>query len=772
MSKPNNAWRMPHGTPYNEAKPGLTSRAGSAVWRWVKNNAYRHRIKLRPVWFALPVWLLGAAARFTTWIGKPQFVWITLGVLAAIAALVGLAAVKGKRDRVYFATASAISLAWIAAASYWLISWLDVLTYVWVVATGIGVTGWLFDHRIRGLIRVQRWHDEFPTTLEIAGYGTVTQTTTEEETDPVTKRTKYVRHYLTFPRGLDRDALTAKMIEVSLPDARPGSVTILPDKKNRRRTCVQYVPDSPWETAKGLDKPVKHPVFAALAEINKRLVAADLNRLNGNTEIPEAFRAQLPPELRRWVPAGASVAEGIPLGNRDDGAPNVYIVWDHEHGAHHLLVGGQKGAGKTNLTNVFIAGLAPCYDAIIWAIDVRKAGQSFVHWGEVIDWVATTPEEATFMLRAGRAMITDRGQRAVRKRRMTDKHLPSRDEPLLVIVIDEAAALCNGEHGWNSAATKAGEEIGTGGRGEGVTEMVFTQRPTVEALGNSGTWRAQMDDRIGMRNGNAGEGRFTLNAWDKLDTSTLAQDGMFYMEIGTTSTDARLNRGFKFCEPEKVAKVSPIYAPHRPQLNADDTATVMRVAGQFYAHRRRWLDPDYEPVQAASPEPMFVPLDSTNQTGAPTVNTDPTAGPRLFDTLSANPPVSLLDTDDVVRAAANRHAAALNEGLEEYAKNPPVAAPEVGDLDELVTHNKTPGEPVDVSERVTRRLLEILLNRRETGVQPRELAVEANTSDSTVGRRLTALRDAGMAYSTGKTKNVTWHVNQENDRVKQFAVSA
>src|SRR5690349_4215685 len=95
-----------------------------------------------------------------------------------------------------------------------------------------------------------------------------------------------------------------------------------------------------------------------------------------------------------WTPGGRRITDGVPLGERADRSPMMLDLWTREHGARHALMGGASGSGKTNTLNVITCGLAACGDAVIWAIEVAKAGQGQAAWLPCFDWLATRLDEA------------------------------------------------------------------------------------------------------------------------------------------------------------------------------------------------------------------------------------------------------------------------------------------------------------------------------------------------------------------------------------------
>jgi hypothetical protein len=126
-------------------------------------------------------------------------------------------------------------------------------------------------------------------------------------------------------------------------------------------------------------------------------------------------------------------AEPIHLGPFEDAEPCKVLFL-----RRHVLFGGATGAGKSGGLNVLMGNLAACEDVVIWAIDLKK-GMELGPWAPCIDRLATTPEEATALLKDAVKILEARANHlAERGERVWE---PSPDMPALVIVIviDERA---------------------------------------------------------------------------------------------------------------------------------------------------------------------------------------------------------------------------------------------------------------------------------------------------------------------------------------------
>lgn len=202
-----------------------------------------------------------------------------------------------------------------------------------------------------------------------------------------------------------------------------------------------------------------------------------------------------------------TINEPFPVGMLENGE-YAQILFREVAG----LIVGVRGGGKSNLINVLIAQLAQCVDCVIWMIDL-KGGRAAAPWLEswvadnsgrtrpVLDWVATTPDEAEFMLDCFNAWIDLRSRNAGGK----EKVVPTPKEPAIVLVVDEMAKVFgqgfgnkagSGQVTNNALANKAKAAVITG-RSEAMDPIFATQRGTVTMTGD-GDLKSQLSLRIGL----------------------------------------------------------------------------------------------------------------------------------------------------------------------------------------------------------------------------------------------------------------------------------
>jgi S-DNA-T family DNA segregation ATPase FtsK/SpoIIIE len=183
-------------------------------------------------------------------------------------------------------------------------------------------------------------------------------------------------------------------------------------------------------------------------------------------------------------PAAMSVTKPAEIGVSEDGqAVRVLLL------RRNVLIGGTTGSGKSGILNVIIATLAVCPDVVLWGIDL-KGGMELQPWAGCFDRLATTPHEANELFKDAVGWLNRRArEKAGQGMRILD---PSRDDPALVIIIDEYAELSEESH-------DCADSIARRGRAVAVNLIAATQRPTQAAMGKDTAVRSQMDVRICLR---------------------------------------------------------------------------------------------------------------------------------------------------------------------------------------------------------------------------------------------------------------------------------
>jgi hypothetical protein len=179
---------------------------------------------------------------------------------------------------------------------------------------------------------------------------------------------------------------------------------------------------------------------------------------------------------------------------------------------------GKTGSGKSNLLNVLIAQFSSCVDVIIFCIDlsggslaspwikpwiddeVLNGGQDNLR--PVIDWVATTREEAWEMLCAVDRLVTSRREENGAKGR--SKLTPHNKKPAVIFIGDEVVDVLGQNVPRAKQTVRSNDqmigmatEITRQDRAAAISAIWATQRPTVTMAG-SGDLKSQCDLRISL----------------------------------------------------------------------------------------------------------------------------------------------------------------------------------------------------------------------------------------------------------------------------------
>jgi len=396
-------------------------------------SAWRYRSELAPLGVTAGIevaawWLHGA---------RPHWWPVILGVTAAAAwvlavfgARFGLAALI---ERVYAATTTVAAGAWIAAATA-----LSPLTSPLPQALALGAAilsvPWWAHRRRRARVRVERKLQAWPDIARAIGLA-------GSQVMSATVDVWGWRARLRLARGQTITDVIGKIpaIESGLGTFR-GAVRIYPTPDDLANRCEIRV--------------------------------LDMDPHAGSIPWPG--------------PSATSVTQPIDMGPFEDASP-CRVLFARRHG----LLGGTTGSGKSGGLNVLMGNLVACRDVVIWGIDLKK-GMELGPWASCMARLATTPEQATALLRDAVAILQARAELLAATGRRAWEIAP--DMPALVIVIDEYAELADDA----PDAMSATDSIARLGRAVAVTLIAATQRPTQKAMGQ-GAVRSQMDLRICFR---------------------------------------------------------------------------------------------------------------------------------------------------------------------------------------------------------------------------------------------------------------------------------
>ncbi|WP_018177138.1 FtsK/SpoIIIE domain-containing protein [Jongsikchunia kroppenstedtii] len=175
--------------------------------------------------------------------------------------------------------------------------------------------------------------------------------------------------------------------------------------------------------------------------------------------------------------SGSARQWSLHLGLRGDRTP-----WRLPILGTHLLIGGVTGSGKGSVLWSLIGAAAASTatgEVQLWVAD-PKGGMEFGAGTPLFTRFAYTPETIAEMLADATALMTDRAQRL---RGVTRSHTPTAADPLIIVVIDELAALtafCD-----RTTKTAVDKNLGlllTQGRAVGVSVVAAVQDPSKEIV--------------------------------------------------------------------------------------------------------------------------------------------------------------------------------------------------------------------------------------------------------------------------------------------------
>jgi hypothetical protein len=350
--------------------------AGVLLLRWL----WRYRSELAPAMLAA---CLGLAA---VWAHAAIRPWWPLILLASTIAALAIAAFGAKIgipapiERLYWAAVTLTAGTWLALAAAF-----GPFTTPLPLALGIGALvlaiPWWAHRRRRARVRVTRKLDAWPDIARAVGLA-------GSEVMSATVTVWGWRARLRLARGQTIADVTAK-----IPALESGLGT------HRNALRVHPTPDD----------------LANRCEL--RVLDRD----------PHADAITWP------GPSVTSITEPVDLGPFEDAEPCCVLFL-----RRHAIFGGTTGAGKSGGLNVLMGNLTACRDVVIWAIDLKK-GMELQPWASCIGRLATTPEEATLLLRDAVAIMQTRAAWLASHGRRTWE--PAPEWPALVIIIDEYAEL-------------------------------------------------------------------------------------------------------------------------------------------------------------------------------------------------------------------------------------------------------------------------------------------------------------------------------------------
>lgn len=319
-----------------------------------------------------------------------------------------------------------------------------------------------------------------------------------------------------------------------------------------------------------------------------------------------------------------SYAQPLPIGMlRASRVAHVELLDDP------ALIVARIGSGKSNLLQVINADLVRCTDALIWHIDLNGAGMSrpwLTPWlrgttgRPVIDWVASTAQEAEVMLTAAISIAKRRktAYSALMDSVNDDKIPISPQVPAIVIVLDEGAEVVAANRGQKTLATKLDELISTA-RASRVQVVASALRATAEILPTS--IKAMAGTRLFLRPTDEHEVAQLLG-WRtgvSLDDVSTPGSGLLRAAGSAAVMPVRVWR----MAPAQIAALTVAAGGLRPRL---DPASSAAAAGPAYSNRwNRYLA--WYKSQGGNPMPQHIPGNTDDAAGSHTTRPTTSANP-------------------------------------------------------------------------------------------------------------------------------------------------
>lgn len=412
----------------------------------------------------------------------------------------------------------------------------------------------------------------------------------------------------------------------------------------------------------------------------------------------------------------------------DTGGPLELTVYDGQ-GAWHTSILAATGGGKTTLYNNAMEQATGYRDVLTWPIDIRKGTIPFF-WHPALDyWAGLTPDgqpeydKALNILQWGSDIIKIRSARNGGK-----NHVPTPDDPAILIPIDEGDALLGSNSPIAHKAKPLTTDILNGGRSAGVALLFAAQRSVVQYTGDKNL-HANAGNKIVLRVNRGAEMNNIIDNWEGQgmpDMSTYAQgkqgvalvvgpDGQW--RTGQTGPlhdlDAVADLARRRGKPaarlrEDIADLLPGYAARHDAVTPGGSAPVIDLGAARAAH-----DPGRRSPVARMSEELVDDVAGQLE-GMPAAPERPTS---LSDLIAARNAVNAAETND---PAANR--------------------------------------AIPVPDHISGPVLELLDQRGDAGARRDEIVTAVGKSRSTVASWLAILRDHGLITASGSTSAARYYL--------------
>ncbi|WP_254886314.1 DNA translocase FtsK [Streptomyces sp. NA02950] len=287
-----------------------------------------------------------------------------------------------------------------------------------------------------------------------------------------------------------------------------------------------------------------------------------------------------------------TINEPLTLGMLESGEPIELLMRQNS-----VLIAGQKGSGKSVTLHVLISLLTRCVDAVIWMIDMAsghtakrwvrpwvegwKDGDGNVIDRPLIDWIATTEDEAVRLYNAAHDVADQRAKTAP-----GGKLVPKPDKPAIIVITEEGSDLM----AWSPMAAKPKTRGIKKGRKAAIDYVDVVQRGTGPNTGG-GEIDSQYDTTIGLRFRKKGEGQYVFpDFYHQVNLAALPGNGACYIKTSAMNPSEPPEKGrFAYVNDDEdsthIEEMAVARAHIRPDL--DDEAVAI---ANKWGYGDRWSD--------------------------------------------------------------------------------------------------------------------------------------------------------------------------------------
>jgi hypothetical protein len=438
-------------------------------------------------------------------------------------------------------------------------------------------------------------------------------------------------------------------------------------------------------------------------------------------------------KFAKHVPYPATIREPLTVGiDPETGAPLPITLWDEEGGKVVLIV-GKKAAGKTVALNCLTERITACPDAVLLQVNLAKVLEDDC-------WSPLAAVNALASVKKSRQTLefaASAGVARSRSKRRTAVHIPTPDQPLYVVKIDEIDAvseLPDCQRWLRLIASKC--------RGEGLALVIAGQRATAKWVGGADV-RANIDYAMVGKVARSGEARHVSG--QDIDLPDIGAYGERHAGVfGVTELPAA---------GDYDAKGRTFYLRDIPDLERI-------VSDRLPGHRPHVLEPALQGLtelwaRIATAGPDDDDQDDEDSPHAPLLGADPDEDDK-DDEDGYTPPAMSYDPSKLTAKVAE--ARAVGAGLVAVPALSPDAERRLAERTErehrqfLAAYTDASADLPDADQATLRTML-----AAPTGVSIREAERCLPYGRDKVHRQLTRWRAQGAVELRGRKSQSRWH---------------